>query len=135
METKSQYKKFPIGRAVEKVRVLKGNTQQEIADALGISKQAYSKIEQSESIEPERLGQIAKLFGVTVDGLKNFTEESIFVCTQNIHDTATFTNSQVAAYQSGFTINNAPKEMFDYFEKIIQLEREQLEILKNKLNL
>lgn len=136
METTSKHIKTPIGRAVEKVRNLKGKTQQEIADELGISKQAYSKLEQSDSIESERLSQIAKVFGVTVEGLKNFTEEGVFICTQNNHDSVSFTNSQVAAYQSGFTINNPPpKEMFEYFEKIIQLEREQLEILKNKLNL
>lgn len=43
-------------------------TQAELGDLLGITKQAVSKIEQTEKFDDERLGEIASALGVTVDG-------------------------------------------------------------------
>jgi len=54
MNTDIDHKPLHIGRNIEKIRRLRGFTQDEIGKGLNISKQAVSQIEQSEVIEEER---------------------------------------------------------------------------------
>lgn len=76
METEKYTNTIHLGRKIERVRRLRGMTQAELGDLLGITKQAVSKIEQTEKFDDERLGEIASALGVTVDGLKSFNEET-----------------------------------------------------------
>lgn len=133
MQSKTHYKGTPIGRKVEKVRNLMGLTQQQIADELGISKQSYSKLEQKDLIEPERLNQIAKVLGVTVEGLNNLNEDNVLICNQYISDTATFTNSQVAVQMSEFTVNNPIDKIVELYERLLKNERETVEQLLSQI--
>lgn len=80
METEKYTNTIHLGRKIERVRRLRGMTQAELGDLLGITKQAVSKIEQTEKFDDERLGEIASALGVTVDGLKNFNEETRQSC-------------------------------------------------------
>ena len=81
-----------IGRKIERIRRLRGMTQTDLGDLLGITKQAVSKMEQSEKIEDERIKRVADALGVTEEGLKKFTEETrqLFLlkngCTYEIPD-------------------------------------------------
>src|ERR1700710_1154501 len=74
-----------IGRKISKIRELRGMKQETLATELGISQQAVSKIEQSAEVEEDALTKIAKVLGVTVEGLKHFTEDSIFNNINNFH--------------------------------------------------
>ena len=67
-----------IGRKISRIRELRGMKQETLAMELGISQQSVSNLEQSETIEEERLEQIAKVLGVTKEGIENFSEEMIF---------------------------------------------------------
>lgn len=64
--------------------------QEALAVELGISQQAISNIEQSESIENTKLEEIAKALGVTKEGVKQFNEESIFNYFNSFHDSSAF---------------------------------------------
>lgn len=44
-----------LGKKIERVRRLRGMTQTELGQLLGITKQAVSKMEQTEKIDDERL--------------------------------------------------------------------------------
>ena len=81
METSS--KSNHIGRKISRLRELRGLKQEAIALELGISQQAVSKLEQSETIEDEELEKVAKVLGVLPEGLKNFSEESVFQIINN----------------------------------------------------
>ena len=63
-----------IGRKIERVSRLRGMTQTDLGDLLGITKQAVSKMEQTEKLDDERVKQVAESLGVTEEGLKKFTE-------------------------------------------------------------
>jgi transcriptional regulator with XRE-family HTH domain len=69
--------KLHIGRKVARLRELRGIKQETLAEQLGISQQAVSKLEQSESIEDTTLARIAKALGITSEVIKNFNEESV----------------------------------------------------------
>ena len=65
-----------IGRKITRIRELRGMKQEALAQELGISQQSVSHIEQSESLEAERLERVAKALGVTKEAIENFNEET-----------------------------------------------------------
>lgn len=54
------------------LRNIKGLTQEAVAEAIGISRQSYSKWEQGETIpDVEKCDKLAKFYGITIDSLVN----------------------------------------------------------------
>ena len=52
------------------LRNLRGMTQEEVAEVIGISRQSYSKWEQGETIpDIEKCDRLAKFYGVAIDAL------------------------------------------------------------------
>ena len=78
-----------IGRKIGRIRELRGLKQESLAEALGISQQSVSRIEQNDQIEDATLERVAKALGVTPEAIKNFTEESAIYNIQNNYDSAT----------------------------------------------
>lgn len=74
METESYTNNSHLGRKIERIRRLRGMTQTDLGELLGVTKQAISKMEQSEKIDDDKLKQVADALGVTEDGLKKFTD-------------------------------------------------------------
>ena len=116
-----------IGRKIERVRRLRGMTQTDLGDLLGITKQAVSKMEQTEKLDDERVKQVAEALGVTEEGLKKFTEEN---CTCTIQITfmrilnATATNIGTISNLENinhFSMDQAVK----LFEELLKIEREK----------
>lgn len=117
-----------MGRKIERVRRLRGMTQTELGEALNISKQAVSKMEQTEHIDDERLDGIAAALGVTVEGLKKFNEETVLYNTINFYENC---GVKTSAVSNNHTFNNFPIEQaIEMFEKLLQKEREKYEEVK-----
>ncbi|MDO3627165.1 helix-turn-helix domain-containing protein [Mucilaginibacter sp. BT774] len=116
-----------IGRKITKLRELRGMKQETLAAELGISQQAISKIEQSADVEDDALIKIAKVLGVTVEGLRHFTEDSVFNNINNFHDNSIQNNFNpiekiVALYDDKVAL----------LERLLASEREKVELLKNQ---
>lgn len=109
-----------IGRKISKLRELRGIKQETLATELGISQQAVSKIEQSAEVDEGSLAKIATALGVTVEGLKHFTEDSVFNNINNFHDNS---------IQNNF---NPIEKVIELYERLLASEREKIELLKNK---
>lgn len=119
-----------IGRKVEQVRRLRGITQTELANMLGVTRQAISKMEQAEKLNDERLKEIASALGVTVEGLKKYNEETVLYNTNNRYE-----NCSVSTNGEGnnHTFNHFPIEKtIELFEKLLDREREKFESLKKE---
>lgn len=57
-----------------RLRSIHGYSQEEVAEKIGISRQAYAKWEKGESVpDVERAQKLAELYGVTIDSLLNFS--------------------------------------------------------------
>ncbi|MEZ2338337.1 helix-turn-helix domain-containing protein [Mucilaginibacter sp. RCC_168] len=123
-------KKLHIGRKIERVRKLRGLTQEDVAVGLKITKQAVSKIEQSETIDDERLQQIADVLGVTLEGLKAFKDETVLY-TANFYDGSSVTNSSINTHECTL-INNPVEKIIELYECLLKVEREKVDILLNK---
>ncbi|HRN46960.1 helix-turn-helix transcriptional regulator [Agriterribacter sp.] len=128
METKDYANIVHMGRKIERVRRLRGMTQTELGEALHISKQAVSKMEQTEQIDDQRLDGIAAALGVTLDGLKRFNEETVLYNTINFYENC---GVKTSAVSNNHTFNNFPIEQaIEMFEKLLQKEREKYEEVK-----
>lgn len=103
-----------IGRKISRIRELRGIKQETLAHELGVSQQTVSRMEQSENVEEDTLQKIAKVLGVTSEGIKHFTEESVFNNINNFHD-------------------HAVQNMFNPIEKIVQLYDEKVALLERLL--
>ena len=133
METTVSEKPLHIGKKIERVRKLRGLTQEDIGAGLGISKQAVSKLEQSETIDEERLTQIAKVLGVTLEGLKGFKEDFVLYNTNNFNEGSSVNNSSVNnSYECTTNIHNPLEKIIELYESLLKSEREKVEILLNK---
>jgi transcriptional regulator with XRE-family HTH domain len=124
METVDHTNMLHIGRKIERIRRLRGMTQTELGEALGVTKQAVSKMEQSEKIDDEKIKEVADALGVTEEGLKKFQEESVLYYTYNFYE-----NSGVNAASIGANnievVNNFPIEKtIEIFEKLLERERQ-----------
>ncbi len=109
-----------IGRKISKIRELRGMKQETLPAELGISQQAISKIEQSAEVEEQSLIKIAEALGVTVEGLKHFTEDSVFNNINNFHD---------HSIQNNF---NPIEKVIELYERLLKTEREKIDLLKKQ---
>lgn len=67
-----------IGRNIARLSELRGRKQLSLAEAMGVSQQTVSNIETSETVEQEKLEMIAGILEVSVEAIRNFSEENIF---------------------------------------------------------
>ena len=68
-----------IGQKIKKLRELKNLTQSHIANELGITQSAYSKMEQGETdITYQKLTRISEILGMSPDEIASFNEQMIF---------------------------------------------------------
>lgn len=116
METATKSPRPHIGRKISRIRELRGMKQEALAYQLGITQQAVSKIEQSETVEEEILDRVAKALGVSKQALENFTEEALFLHIENINDHGVGVN-----YHCTFNPIDKIVELYD--EKVALLER------------
>ena len=116
-----------IGRKISRIRELRDMKQEALAAALGISQQAVSTIENSETIDEGKLKEIAKALGVSVDGIKNFNEETILNIISN-----TFTSndsSTINAINVQPTFNPIDK-VVELYERLVQAEKDKVSYLE-----
>lgn len=115
-----------IGRKIKRIRELRGLKQEVLASELGISQKMVSVLEKSETIEDEKLKQIADVLGVSVEAIKDFNEEMLVFHIQNMHDNAT-------AYQYNFQCNYNPLDkVVELYERLLQSEREKSALMGNR---
>jgi transcriptional regulator with XRE-family HTH domain len=129
--------KIHIGRKIGRIRELRGMKQEAIADALGISQQAVSKLENSETVEDTTLNRIAKVLGVTADAIKNFNEEQTILNIQNNYEGSNY-NGYNHNYQCTFNpldkYVEAMEENKRLYEALLKSEREKVTMLQKLLN-
>lgn len=124
-----------IGRKISRIRELRDMKQEALALKLNISQQAISKLEQSESIEDETLEKVAEALNVSSDTIKKFSEEAAFNYFNTFNDNSV---NQGAVYAFNSTFNPIEKlivlfeENKALYERLLQSEREKVEMLKNK---
>ncbi|BFM44024.1 helix-turn-helix transcriptional regulator [Flavobacterium sp. CFS9] len=123
-----------IGRKISRIRELKDMKQEALAQAMGTNQQTVSILENSEDIDDERLAEVAKALGVTVEAIKNFSEEAVL---NIIGNTYHVDNSSAVHY--GCTFNpldkliEAHEQQIKLYERLVQAEKDKVEYLEKLL--
>ena len=61
---------------ISMLRSVNGYSQEDVAEKIGISRQAYAKWEKGETVpDVERCQKLAELYGVTIDSLVNYSDK------------------------------------------------------------
>lgn len=132
METSAKPSSNHIGRKIGRIREMRGVKQDTLATELGISQQAISRIEQSETIEDEVLEKIAKILGVTTEAIKNFTEEAVV----NYFNNTFHGSNHGPFYHCTFNPLDKLLELVEenkkLYERLVQAEKEKNDLLTGK---
>jgi len=116
-----------IGRNISRIRELRDMKQEALAQALGTNQQAISAMENSETIDEEKLAAVAKALGVTAEGIKNYSDENILSIinnTFNSHDSSTL---NAVNFQPTF---NPLDKIVELYERLVQAEKDKVEYLE-----
>ncbi|WP_369013671.1 helix-turn-helix domain-containing protein [Flavobacterium anhuiense] len=120
-----------IGRNISRIRELKGMKQEALAIAIGLSQQTVSNIESSETIDKEKLTEIAKALGVTIEAIENFSEESVFNFFNNFYDNS---SSQGNSFNQGmYATFNPLDKVVELYERLVQVEKALVQAEKEKV--
>lgn len=128
-----------LGRKISRIRELRGMKQEALAAELGISQQAISKIEQSAEVEDSALEKIAGVLGVSVDAIKNYSDEAVIYNIQNNYEgsnngASNFGPANYLNYQCTFNPIDKLVELFEenkkLYERLLASEKEKNELFK-----
>jgi transcriptional regulator with XRE-family HTH domain len=120
-----------------------GVKQEVLADKLGMTQQAMSRIEQNENVDDSMLEKIAKALGMQSEAIKNFNEEAAINVVQNNYEGS---NKGVALVQAGQNENanctfnpldkyvEAMEENKKLYEALLKVEREKIALLERMLD-
>ena len=103
---------------IKQIRELKNFTQEYVAQKLGLSTRAYSKIETGETqLTINRLNEISAIMGVPPMEVLGFDDKQVF------------NNCNQDGY-IGINHINIPEKLIQQYEETIQALKEQIQLLK-----
>ncbi|GAA4023442.1 helix-turn-helix transcriptional regulator [Flavobacterium cheonhonense] len=121
-----------LGRKISKIRELRGMKQEALAIAIGVSQQTVSTIENSEEVEEKVLTKIAEALGVSVEGIKNFSEEAVLNIIGNTYNI----DNASSAFNFNCAFNPLEKLIESYeenkrlYERLLQAEKDKVAYLE-----
>lgn len=132
--------KKPHRKKNKRIRELRDMKQEALAQAVSMSQQATSMIENSETVVDAKLVDIAKALGVSIEAIKNFSEEAAINFFNNFYDQS-FTNSQGATFGTNIGTSNPLEKLMETVEenkklygRLLQTEKEKVALLEKLLN-
>lgn len=123
-----------IGRNISRIRELKDMKQDALAFALGITQQTISNIENSETVDEQRLIEIAKALDVSVEAIKNFSEEAVFNYFNTFNDAVSNSSFGQGANNNYDCTFNPLDKVVELYERLVQAEKDKVEYLEKLLN-
>ena len=124
-----------IGTKIKRIREMRGITQEEIAEELNLTAQAYGRMERGEtSISAERLGKIAEKLGVNTDEIMRYDENKYVISGNSNNGEANENGVQfnLNIYESDIAVE-ALKETIKNQQEQIKFLQHQVEKLTDLL--
>ena len=100
--------------------------QEALADALGVSQQTVSNLENSETLEDAKLMEIAKALGVSAEAIKGFSEEGVINYFNSFYDNSI----NHGPFGNNHCTFNPLDKMVELYERLVQAEKEKVEYLE-----
>lgn len=116
--------KLAVGHKIRSAREFKEISQEYLANKLGISQPALSKIESNETKLPfEKIEEIALILGVNVDEMLNFDKANVF---NHCNQSGTF-----SGVNNSFTFTG--EDLKDVYEKLLEEKDKRIQLLEKLL--
>lgn len=131
-----------IGRNIARIREMRGMKQETLAEILGVSQQKISLYENAEVLDDIKLEPIAKALEISVDTLKNFSEDAFFNIISNTFNNTSNDNSTLIASSLNYLPNFNPidkllesyEENKKLYERLLETEKEKSKIIEELIN-
>ena len=123
-----------IGRKISRIRELRDMKQEALALAMGTNQQTISAIENSETIDEEKLIEVAKALGVTVEAIKNFSDEAAINYFNSFNEAVNnshFGNNNHCTFNPLDKLMETVEENKKLYERLLQSEKEKIKYLEN----
>ncbi|MFH7017588.1 helix-turn-helix domain-containing protein [Flavobacterium sp. FlaQc-47] len=128
-----------IGRKISRIRELRDMKQEALAYEMGISQQTISAIENSETIDEQRLIEVAKALGVSVEAIKNFSDEGAINYFNSVYDNdingnifnANVNNCNFNPLDKMMELVEENKKLY---ERLLQAEKDKFDYVEKLLN-
>lgn len=124
-----------IGRNICRIRELRDMKQEALAFAMGVSQQTISNLENSETVDEEKLQEVAKALGVTPDAIKNFSDETVLNIISNTFNDSSMLNA--VNLQPTFNPIDKVVSLFEekekLYERLLQAEKDKVVYLEKLL--
>jgi len=108
--------------------------QDTLASMIGVSQGALSKIEQSETVDDEKIKQIANALGISTEALKNFNEDAAINNIQNNYDSSVVNSQITYAFNPIEKMTELYEENKRLYERLLESERKKVELMEMILN-
>lgn len=131
METTFETKKSDYGYNAKRLREILGVKQEDLAERMGVSQQTVSRFEQTPQLDDETLDKIATALKITIDAIKNFSEEGTFNIVANTF--TDFKDNAVASAMNYYPTFNAMDKVVELFERLLKAEQEKVQLLQEIL--
>ena len=128
-----------MGRKISRIRELKDMKQEALAQAMGTNQQAVSILENSETIDDEKLKEVAKALDVSVEAIKNFSDEGVINYFNTFNDSVSNSSFGQGTYNNECTFNPLDKLVEVYeenkklYERLLKSEQHKIEYLEKSL--
>src|ERR1700755_3297102 len=119
------------GRNIKRFREWAGIKQEALATELNWSQQKVSLLEQKEEIEDGVLEEVAGILKVPVDAIKKMDDQSAISVISNTFTSNDTSTLNAINYQPSF---NPLDKVIELYERLLQSEREKVELLQKMLN-
>ena len=131
-----------IGRNIARIREMRGMKQETLAELLNVSQQKISLLENSETLEDDKLISVAQALEVSVEALKNFSEDAFFnIISNTFNNTSNDSSTLIASslnYQPTFNpidkLLDAYEENKKLYERLLETEKEKSRIIEELVN-
>lgn len=123
------------GRNIKRIREIQGIKQEALAIELGDdwNQKKVSLLEAKERIDDGLLSEVARALKVSPEAIKSFNDESVFNNISNVfHDHASLINCQFNPIEKWM---EAMEEVRKLYERLLESEREKVELLERVLDL
>lgn len=126
-----------IGRNICRIRELRDMKQEALAFAMGVSQQTISNLENSETVDEEKLQEVAKALGVTSDAIKNFSEDAVLNIISNTFTSNDNSTLNAVNFQPTFNPIDKVVSLFEekekLYERLLQAEKDKVVYLEKLL--
>jgi transcriptional regulator with XRE-family HTH domain len=113
------------GRNIKAIREMLRVKQEVLADALGVSQQSISLIEQRENVDAELLQKVAGILKVPVEAIENFQPDAAVSYISN-----TYSNSTGNQINGNATFNYYADKLIELYEKTLKEKDAEIERLR-----